>query len=62
MNIEELEAKVQALEKKVGILEDIDAIKRLHRIYSYYVMYMLKDEIVDCFAVLTMYTLPYIFV
>jgi hypothetical protein len=48
--IEQLETRIKSLEKKVGMLEDIDAIKRLHRIYSYYVMYMLNKEIVDCFA------------
>ncbi len=50
MNIEELEARLVAAETKLQKLEDIDNIKRLHRAYSYYVMYMLKDEILDCFA------------
>jgi hypothetical protein len=50
MNIEELEARLLAAETKLQRLEDIEAIKRLHRVYSYYVMYMLKQEIVDCFA------------
>jgi len=50
MNIEELESRLTTVEAKLARLEDIEAIKRLHRAYSYYVMYMLKDEIVDCFA------------
>ena len=50
MNMEELEARLLAAETKLQRLEDIEAIKRLHRAYSYYVMYMLKQEIVDCFA------------
>ena len=50
MNIEEIAARLEALEKKVSILDDINEIKRLHRVYSYYVMYMMRDEIVDCFA------------
>lgn len=50
MTVEEMEARISELEKKVTILEDVDAVKRLHRVYSYYVMYMMRDEIVDCFA------------
>jgi hypothetical protein len=45
-----LEARIKALEKKVGILDDINQVKRLQRVYSYYVQHMMRDEIVDCFA------------
>jgi len=50
MNAREMEARLKALEKKVGILEDVNEVKRLQRAYSYYVQHMMRDEIVDCFA------------
>ncbi len=50
MTVKEMEARIKALEKKVGILEDINEVKRLQRAYSYYVMHMMRDEIADCFA------------
>jgi hypothetical protein len=50
MDAREMEARLKALEKKVSILDDIDAVKRLQRVYSYYVMHMMRDEIYDCFA------------
>jgi hypothetical protein len=50
MNAREMEAKIKALEKKVGLLEDVNEVKRLQRVYSYYVMHMMRDEIYDCFA------------
>jgi hypothetical protein len=50
MNAKEMETRLKALEKKVGILDDINEVKRLQRVYSYYVMHMMRDEIYDCFA------------
>ncbi|MBN1161179.1 MAG: nuclear transport factor 2 family protein [Dehalococcoidales bacterium] len=50
MTAKEMEARVKALEKKVGLLEDVNEVKRLQRVYSYYVMHMMRDEIADCFA------------
>jgi hypothetical protein len=50
MTAKEMEAKIKALEKKVGLLEDVNEVKRLQRVYSYYVMHMMRDEIADCFA------------
>lgn len=50
MNVEQMEARLKALEKKVGILDDINEVKRLQRVYSYYVQHMMRDEIYDCFA------------
>ncbi|MBN1177356.1 MAG: nuclear transport factor 2 family protein [Dehalococcoidales bacterium] len=50
MNAEEMAARLEALEKKVGILDDINEVKRLQRVYSYYVQHMMRDEIYDCFA------------
>lgn len=53
----ELEARIAALErkleeqdKKLALLEDIEAIKRLQKAYNYYVEHMLGDAIVDCFS------------
>jgi hypothetical protein len=50
MALKEMEAKIKALETKVGLLEDVNEVKRLQRVYSYYVMHMMRDEIADCFA------------
>lgn len=50
MTAKEMEARLKALEKKVGILDDINEVKRLQRAYSYYVQHMMRDEIADCFA------------
>ncbi len=54
---EELEARIEALEKqlaaqakKLTLLEDIEAIKRLQKAYNYYVEHMLGDAIIDCFS------------
>lgn len=45
-----LEKKLEAQEKKLTQLEDIEAIKRLQKAYNYYVEHMLGDAIIDCFA------------
>ena len=57
MELHELEAKVKDLEKQVrimenrlGIVEDIEAIKKLQKAYGYYVEHMMYQEIVDCFS------------
>jgi hypothetical protein len=50
MNLEGMETRLKELEKKVVILDDIDKIKLLQRAYSYYVMRMMNQDIVDCFA------------
>jgi hypothetical protein len=50
MTVKEMEARLKALEKKVGLLDDINEVKRLQRAYSYYVQHMMRDEIYDCFA------------
>jgi hypothetical protein len=50
MSVKDLEARIKGLEKKVGLLEDVNEVKRLQRVYSYYVMHMMRDEIYDCFA------------
>ncbi len=50
MDAKTMEAKIKALEKRVQHLDDINEIQRLQRVYSYYVMHMMRDEIYDCFA------------
>ncbi len=50
MDAKQMEAKIKELEKKVQRLDDINEITRLQRVYSYYVMHMMRDEIADCFA------------
>jgi hypothetical protein len=45
-----LESRLEALEKRLQHLEDIQAINRLQYAYNYYVEHMMKQEIVDCFA------------
>jgi hypothetical protein len=48
--IDALEKKVKAQEKQLTILKDIEAIKKLQKAYGYYVEHMMYQEIVDCFA------------
>lgn len=53
MNIKELEAKVEELEKKVASLQrlqDIEDIKKLQKAYGYYLMNWLHEELIDCFS------------
>jgi hypothetical protein len=45
-----LEKKLETQEKKLTLLEDIEAIKRLQKAYNYYVEHMLGDAIIDCFS------------
>ncbi len=47
---ESLEAKVEALEKRLQQVEDVQSIQRLQYAYNYYVEHMMKQEIIDCFA------------
>jgi hypothetical protein len=46
----ELEARVRELEKKVAVLDDFEAKKRLQRSYGYYLEHWMYEEIIDCFA------------
>ena len=45
-----LEARVEALEKRLQRQEDLQAINRLQYAYNYYVEHMMKQEVIDCFA------------
>jgi hypothetical protein len=48
--VEALEKKVKAQEKQLMVLKDIEAIKKLQKAYGYYVEHMMYQEIVDCFS------------
>ncbi len=50
MNIEELTARVEYLEKKVRTLEDTEEIKKLQRAYGFYLEHWMAEDIIDCFA------------
>lgn len=45
-----LESRIEALEKRLQRVEDIQAINRLQYAYNYYVEHMMKEEIIDCFS------------
>ena len=53
MNIEEMEARLKELEKKVESLQrlqDIEAIKKLQKAYGYYLINWMHEELIDCFS------------
>ena len=41
---------LEELEKKIGVLEDIEAIKKLHREYIYALASQQWDDMLDCFT------------
>lgn len=45
-----LRAELEALSARVGRLEDVNAIRRLHYAYGYYIDVCMYDEVVDLFA------------
>jgi hypothetical protein len=45
-----LESRIEALEKRLRQVEDVQAIQRLQYAYNYYVEHMMKQEIIDCFS------------
>ena len=49
-NLKALEVRVRRLENEVRILGDIEQIKKLQGIYSYYLDYNMWEEIVDLFS------------
>jgi hypothetical protein len=49
-SIKVLHKKIKTLETRLGILEDMEEIKKLQKIYGYYLDNKLWDEIVDLFS------------
>lgn len=47
---ETVETRLQALEHRVGELEDINAIRRLHWAYGYYIDFNRAEDVVQLFA------------
>ena len=45
-----LETRVAALEHRIGELEDINAIRRLHWAYGYYIDFNRAEDVVQLFA------------
>src|SRR3954465_13093426 len=45
-----LAARLDALEHRVGELEDLNAIRRLHWAYGYYIDFNRPDEVAELFA------------
>jgi hypothetical protein len=43
-------ARVEGLERRLGELEDVNAIRRLHHAYGYYIDLCRADEVVELFA------------
>jgi hypothetical protein len=43
-------ARLEALESRVGLLEDVNAIRRLHWAYGYYIDFNRADDVAELFA------------
>jgi len=50
MSVESLETKVEAMQKELNRLRDIEAIRRVEHAYNWYLVQWMHDEIVDLFA------------
>lgn len=50
LRISQLQSTIQALEHRKSLIEDVNAIKRLQRIYGYYIDEGLWDEAANLFA------------
>ncbi|MCW2361275.1 hypothetical protein M2336_003126 [Sphingobium sp. B1D7B] len=48
--IEALRSDVKALTERIGMLEDLNAIRRLHNAYGYYTDYNRSDELAELFS------------
>ena len=46
----DIEKRLTELENKVGTLEDVNAIRRLHWAYGYYIDYNRPEEVAALFA------------
>jgi hypothetical protein len=50
MEMQELEAKIKALESEVATFKDIEAIRRLQKSYGYYAEHLMVDELTELWA------------
>jgi hypothetical protein len=50
MNLEELEAKMKTLEEEIRTLKDVEEIKKLQKIYGYYLNNQMVNEVIDLFS------------
>jgi hypothetical protein len=50
MTNKELEARIQALESSLRILQDTEDIKKLQRAYGYYMEHWMSQELIDLFS------------
>jgi hypothetical protein len=50
VNIQELAEKVQAMEKELQRLKDIEEIRRLQHIYGFYLTTFMNEEMIDLFT------------
>lgn len=50
MQVEELEARMKALEDELRSVKDIQEVEKLQRIYGYYLEHWMASEIIDLFA------------
>lgn len=50
MGLKDLESRIEALEKEIKALKDIDKIKTLQRAYGYYLEHWMSEEVIDCFS------------
>lgn len=50
MDINDLETRLQALEEKVRLSQDVTEIETLQKAYGYYIEHWMSDELTDLFA------------
>ena len=50
MSVDQLDAALNVLDKRVGLLEDADAVERLHTAYGYYLQRNQWDDLTGIFA------------
>jgi hypothetical protein len=50
MNLEEVTQRLRELEARVALLDDIEQIKKLQRIYGYYFGLDMKEDMIDLFS------------
>jgi hypothetical protein len=50
MDAKEMEARIKMLENQVLVLQDIEGIKNLQKIYGYYLEHWMAEEIMDLFS------------